>query len=103
MYLHIGSYQMISQRDIVGIFDLDTSTVETATRDYLTSAQKAGQVVDVGENLPKSFVLCTNIGRKNHRYNRESMRKSREKRQKLYISPLASVTLKMRADNSDFN
>ncbi len=99
MYLHIGSDHMIWQRDIIGIFDLDTSTVGTPTRDYLTAAQQAGQVEDVDENLPKSFIVCTNVGRKNHHFTREKMR-SKGNRQRLYISPLASVTLKMRVDNS---
>lgn len=58
MYLHLGSSVVIRQRDVVGIFDLDNTTSSRITRDFLTQAQRAGQVVTVGDDLPKSFLLC---------------------------------------------
>ena len=58
MYLHLGSSVVIRQRDVVGICDLDTTTSSRITRDFLTQAQRAGQVVTVGDDLPKSFLLC---------------------------------------------
>ena len=58
MYLHLGSSVVIRQRDVVGIFDLDNTTSSRITCDFLTQAQRAGQVVTVGDDLPKSFLLC---------------------------------------------
>lgn len=58
MYLHLGSSVVIRQRDVVGIFDLDNTTSSRITRDFLTQAQRAGQVVTVGDDLPKSFLPC---------------------------------------------
>ncbi len=58
MYLHLGRDVVIRTEDIVGIFDLETSTLSDATRGCLAAAQKAGRVVDVSDGLPKSFVLC---------------------------------------------
>ena len=58
MYLHLGSSVVIRQRDVVGIFDLDNTTSSRITRDFLTQAQRAGRVVTVGDDLPKSFLLC---------------------------------------------
>lgn len=40
MYLHLGQDKVVSMDEIVGIFDLDTSTVSKATRDYLAKAER---------------------------------------------------------------
>ena len=102
MYLHLGSDYMIQKKNIIGIFDLDSTTVDQTTRDFLTAAQKFGQVEDVGENLPKSFVVCTDAGKKNHRIDRDARRSDHKKRQKIVISPLASSTLRKRNGENPF-
>lgn len=58
MYLHLGNDISVREGDVVGIFDLDTSTVSRATRDFLAAAEKGGRVVNVTDELPKSFVVC---------------------------------------------
>ena len=40
MYLHLGMDKVITFDDIIGIFDLDTTTVSKRTRDYLAKAEK---------------------------------------------------------------
>ena len=62
MFLHIGVDTVIKTEDIIGIFDLDTSTVSKHTRKYLNMAQKSGRVITVTDDLPKSFVLTTEYG-----------------------------------------
>ena len=57
MYLHLGQDKVVSMDEIVGIFDLDTSTVSKATRDYLAKAEKDGCVTNVCTDLPKSYSL----------------------------------------------
>ncbi len=83
MYLHLGEEVMARNRQIIGVFDLDTSTVTKATRDFLERAQKEGRVTNIGENLPKSFVLYEEDGRT-----------------RVFISPLAASTLRRRAASS---
>ncbi|MGX8710601.1 extracellular matrix/biofilm biosynthesis regulator RemA family protein [Clostridium sp. KNHs216] len=58
MYLHLGQDTVIKVSDIVGIFDMETSTISKSTRNYLSAAQKEGRVVNVSMEMPKSFVLC---------------------------------------------
>lgn len=58
MYLHIGLDKVITSEEIVGIFDLDNTTVSKSTRDYLKKAEKNGIVENVCYDLPKSFVVC---------------------------------------------
>ena len=57
MYLHIGNGKSVKKKKIIGIFDLDGSTLSPITRKYLADAQKRGEVESTNEELPKSFVL----------------------------------------------
>lgn len=83
MYLHLGQETVIMQDDIIGIFDLDNTTVSKATRDYLAVAEKNKQVINVSFELPKTFILT------NNRYDGN----------KVYISQISSSTLLKRAAN----
>lgn len=75
MYLHLGQDKVVSMDEIVGIFDLDTSTVSKTTRDYLAKAEKDGCVTNVCTDLPKSFIVCIGRDKKRtsifHRYRRQ--------------------------------
>ena len=57
MYLHVGQNTVIQTEDIIGIFDLDKTTVSPRTRAFLNDGQKEGRVVTVGDDLPQSFVV----------------------------------------------
>lgn len=83
MYLHIGHDTVIRHKDIIGIFDLETSSVSRQTRDYLANAQKKGYVVNVTNELPKSFIVCTDKNQKGTFY--------------VYVSQISSTTLLKRA------
>lgn len=87
MYLHLGQDTVIKTEDIIGIFDMETSTISKYTRNYLADAEKAGRVVNVSMELPKSFVLCCE--------------KSGEQRVTVYISQISSVTLLKRTGFMD--
>lgn len=60
MYLHLGQESIIRTKEILGIFDLDTASLSRDTRAYLAAAEKAGRVVTVAEELPKSFIVTAN-------------------------------------------
>jgi extracellular matrix regulatory protein B len=80
MYLHLGKGNVVSTDIIIGIFDLDITSQSYLTRAYLTAAEKAGQVINAAEDIPKSFVVTESNGER-----------------KLYLSQLASATLQKRA------
>lgn len=63
MYLHLGEKTVVRTDNIVGIFDLENTTVSKHTRDYLANAEKSGRVVNVSYELPKSFVICEENGK----------------------------------------
>ena len=63
MYLHAGNNKIIREKDIIGIFDMDNSTVSAVTRRYLTEAERAGLVVSAKDEIPKSFILYKENGK----------------------------------------
>lgn len=83
MYLFLGQDTVIKSEDVIGIFDMDTSTISKKTRDYLANAEKLGNVVNVTYELPKSFVVCSG--------------NNRNGKSKVYISQLSTATLKKRS------
>lgn len=58
MYLHIGQNEILPDRRVIGIFDLDKCSYGKRTREYLAAAEKEGVVLDVSGEIPKSFVVC---------------------------------------------
>ena len=86
MFLHLGGDTVIKEKDIIAIMDMDTSSVSKLTREYLKNAEKSNEVINVSfEDLPKSYVVCRENGKR-----------------KVYISPISSVTLLKRVNNSKF-
>jgi len=57
MLLHIGGDFVIDSNEIVGVFDLDNTTVTKRGAEFINTAYSSGQVVVVDDNLPKSFVI----------------------------------------------
>ncbi len=82
MYLYLGQETVVPMREIVGIFDMENTTISKSTRDFLANAERAGRVVTVSDELPKSFVLC----------------ESKQGVQTVYISQISCATLLKRAE-----
>lgn len=62
MYLHLGQDTVVRTDRIVGVFDMDNSTVSKHTKGFLRKAQLENRVVNVSMELPKSFVVCEENG-----------------------------------------
>ena len=86
MYLHLGSNVVVPQGDILGIFDLDNNTASRITREFIASAEVLGRVVSVGEDLPKSFLLC----------------RDKTGKETVYLSQLSPATLIKRVESGSF-
>ncbi len=82
MYIHLGQETVVSSRDIIGIFDLESTTVSKHTRKFLEKSEKNGQVVNVSYELPKSFTVCCEPG---------------SNKKTVYISQISSLTLRKRS------
>ena len=81
MYMHLGENTVVKLDEIIGIFDIDNTTVSKSTRDFLNLSEKRQEVINVSYELPKSFIVCSN--------------KRKEKR--VYISQISSTTLNKRS------
>ncbi len=59
MFLFLGGETTVSSKDIIGIFDIEECSVSRTTADYLNACQKKGQVIYVSQDMPKSFIVCS--------------------------------------------
>ncbi len=57
MYLHMGQDFIVREQDVIGIFDIDTTSTDKRAREFLTRAEQEGAVVSMSNDIPKSFIL----------------------------------------------
>jgi len=81
MYLHLGQNVIVPEADIIGIFDLDNTTGSIITRKFLNDAENSGSVINVSDELPRSFVVC-----------------GKDKNITVYLSQLSPQTLNKRSE-----
>lgn len=84
-YLHLGKDVVIKSDEIIGLFDLDNSTVKKSTRDYLSFTEKIGNVVNITLKLPRSFIVVQDSDEV-----------------KVYLSQLSTSTLLKRQKEQNF-
>ena len=63
-YLHLGKGAVARTDEIVGVFDLDITSQSHLTRKYLAACEKAGEVENAAEDIPRSFVVLEGGGRR---------------------------------------
>ena len=80
MYLHLGQDTVVREGDIIGVFDLENTSVSKINKEFLAAAEKKGWIYNVSYELPKSFVLCAD-----------------KEGTKVYITQISSATLRKRA------
>lgn len=83
MYLHLGGDVIVRKDRIVGIFDIENTSVSRITREFFASSEKKKHVVNVSEDLPRSFIL--------------------EDNDTIYISPISPATLLKRIYSDSFS
>ena len=57
MYLRVEENIVVNTKDIIGIFDMDNTTVSRLGRNFLAESQKNGLIINSTDDLPKSFVV----------------------------------------------
>ena len=55
MYLRVEENIVVNTKDIIGIFDMDNTTVSRLG--FLAESQKNGLIINSTDDLPKSFVV----------------------------------------------
>ena len=85
MFIHIGQDTVVIDKEIIGIFDMDNTTVMKKTIDYLNNAEKEKSVINVAPfELPKSFIVCQT-----------------QKGKRIYISPVSVGTILRRIESGN--
>lgn len=81
MFLHLGENVVVPIKDVIGIFDLQTTMYSSDTIQFLRMAEEDGFVERISGDKPKSFVIA-----------------EVDKMSKVYLSPISSSTLTKRTD-----
>ena len=68
---------MLPTSEIIGIFDLENTSISKRTRDFLNKAEKEGRIITISYDLPRTFVIAGKTF----------------KDAKIYISQISSQTL----------
>lgn len=84
MFLHIGGDVVIPMKNVIAIFDIETTTLSKDTKDFLKIAEEEGFVKSISNDLPKTYIIT-----------------EKDKKSRIYISPISSVTLQKRAGYID--
>ena len=84
MFLHIGGDVVIPLKNIIAIFDIETTTISKDTKEFLSIAEEEGFIEGISEDFPKSFIITET-----------------DKKSKIYLSPISSVTLQKRSGYVD--
>lgn len=82
MYISIGGDMAVRDGSIIGIFDLDGCSMSKKTMEYLQNAEKNGVLLNVTEDIPKTFLVTKE-------YSME----------KVYFTQLSAATLEKRTEN----
>lgn len=84
MYIHLGEETTVRGSDVIGIFDIENTSISKHTKEFFTKAEKNKWVEYVNFEMPKSFVVCENDGEDT-----------------VYISPISAATLRKRIRNAE--
>ena len=57
MYLRVEENIVVNTNDIIGIFEMDNTTVSRLGRTFLAKSEKNGLIINSTDDLPKSFVV----------------------------------------------
>ena len=79
MYVHLGNEITTNDKGIIGIFDIENTSLGNDTREFLKKSTDTGKIVNVSYEMPKSFIVCDN---------------------KVYISQISASSLYKRAVKS---
>lgn len=85
MYLYLGGKTVVNSKNVVGVFDMDNTTVSKKTRDFLQKAEKNGNVQYTSFDLPKAFLICCD---------------EKKKKQTVFVTAISASTLKKRINEN---
>lgn len=82
MFLHLGENVVVKIKDVIGIFDMESTTYSSDTMSFLRMAEEDGFVKKINEEKPKSLIIA-----------------EIDKKSVVFLSPISSSTLAKRSLN----
>lgn len=76
VFLHLGADVVVPTKDVIAIFDIDSTGESDITQEFLKVVEEEGFVRDISEGEAKSLIVTT---------------------RNVYFSPISSATLGKRA------
>lgn len=90
MFLHLGGEVVVPVKDIIGIFDMQSTLKSKGSQQFLETCREEGFVQAIVQEEARSFVITEKIIK--------STKKSRSVRKTIvYYSPISALTLQKRA------
>ncbi len=103
MFLHIGNGKNIKTESIIGIFDIDSSTVSSTSRAFIRAMERKNSLEYNDDDIPRSFILISSEKKteKKGRERRKNKRLDRKENTKFFVnlSKISSVSLQSRLSN----
>lgn len=87
MYIHLGNDTCISDASVIGIFDIENTSVGKITKEFLSAAEKRGSTEYVSYEMPKAYVVC----------------EDKKDGEKVYVTQVSPLTLRRRGSFSNEN
>lgn len=84
MYIHLGNETCISGDSVIGIFDIENTSVGKITKEFLSAAEKRGNTEYVSYEMPKAYVVCDD----------------KDYGEKVYVTQVSPLTLRRRANSN---
>ena len=107
MYLFLGGEVTIRDDRVIGIFDIEECSVSRITTNYLNTCQRKGQVVSISDDMPKSFIVCSDSDSCRRSVSDKgegvSCRIEGGHRQTCYISNVSNNTINKRGRRRNFS
>lgn len=93
MWIYLGGDFTINDKNILGVFDIENTSISQLTKDFLKHSEKEKNICYVSVNMPKSFVVC--------KCNRKKHNRNKDENNIVYVCTVSPQTLKKRARNSE--
>ncbi|MCM1992362.1 MULTISPECIES: extracellular matrix regulator RemB [Oceanirhabdus] len=81
MFLHLGENIVVPLKDVIGIFDYESTVYSNDTIQFLRMAEEDGFVERINNERPKSFIIA-----------------EVDNMSKIFLSPISSSTLSKRSE-----
>ncbi len=84
MFLHVGEGRVLRKKEVVGIFDLENTSVSKKTREFLRKSESDKKIKYLGEEIPRTYIVTNS-----------------KKEKSVYMTQISVQTLNKRAERNE--